>query len=66
MEMLTTAVVGQRVRLRVGRRWVEGTVLHVGTDFGGTPTARVDVPDRWRDYRHEAIHKLRPAVEVAR
>ncbi len=57
---METVTVGQRVRVRVRRSWVEATVLQVGTDFGGTPTARVNVPDRWTDSRCVAIASLRP------
>jgi hypothetical protein len=61
MTTLTTATVGQKVRVRVRRSWVLATVLTVGTDYGGTPTASVDIPDRWGPYRNVAISKLRSA-----
>lgn len=63
MTKLTTATVGQRVRVRIGRHWVIATVLTVGTDYGGRPTARLDIPDRWQPTRCEAISSLRPVEE---
>lgn len=66
MVKLTTAAVGQKVRVRVGRHWVEATVLAVGTSFGGDPVARLDVRTRWTDTRCELISTLRPAVPSAR
>jgi hypothetical protein len=62
MVKLTTAAVGDKVRVRVGRRWVEATVLQVGEGFGGRPVARLDVRTRWTDTRCEPICALRPAV----
>lgn len=61
---LTTVAVGQQVRVRVGRHWVVATVLTVGTDYAGTPTARLDIPDRWQPFRHVAISSLWTAEET--
>jgi hypothetical protein len=63
MKFLKTVEVGQRIRMRIGRRWYSGCVVDVGTDYGGVPTARVAADGERRQTRCEFIHKLRAERE---